>query len=195
MKNSVKWIIFYTLFLGFVYPLIIWVAGQVFWAEKTGGSLVMKDGRIIGSIMLAQDFSSDKYFSSRPSVIAYNPMPSGASNLSVTSRLLSQQVKERAAAFRIRNGLDSLQNIPADMLFASASGADPHISKESAYLQAGRIVRARNFDKFQQDNLFRSIDDLIEYPQFGVFGDPVVNVLKLNIRTDEIGDENGSARK
>ena len=174
-----------TLLTGVIYPLFITLIGQVIFPNQSNGSLIIKDGNIIGSELLGQNFADSIYFHPRPSVINYNPMPSGASNLGLSSALLKEQVDNRKLEFRKNNLLSDLIVIPSEMLFASGSGVDPHISIEAAKLQINRIVKSRNINPNNSKLLYNLIDSLKEYPQFGVLGNQVVNVLSLNLKLDE----------
>jgi K+-transporting ATPase ATPase C chain len=137
-----------------------------------------------GSFLLGQNFSDSIYFQSRPSAINYNPMPSGASNLGLTSNLLHQQFLERKRNFYFNNYVDSSKQIPSEMLFASASGVDPDISKEAAYLQISKIIRARNLNAKAAIEIHNLIDEITKQPDLGFLGMERVNVLKLNIALD-----------
>lgn len=181
---SLKMLLLMTILTGIIYPLFITAIGQIFFSDKVNGSLYIKDGKVRGSFLLGQNFTGSTYFHSRPSAINYNPMPSGASNLGLTSKLLHQQYKERRNNFLLTNSLQSNERIPAEMLFASASGVDPHISKKAAYLQVPRIAKARSLNEIQTNKIYKVVDSLTEYPQFGFLGNEAVNVLKLNIKLD-----------
>jgi len=181
---SFKMLLLMTILTGIIYTLFMTAIGQIFFNNKANGSLYYKDGMIRGSFLLGQGFTDSIYFHSRPSAIDYNPMPSGASNLGLTSKILRQQYKERKTKFLLTNMLDSTIQVPAEMLFASASGVDPHISKQAAYLQVPRIAKARALNEIQANKMFKTIDSLTENPQFGFLGNEVVNVLKLNIKID-----------
>jgi len=186
IKYSIKFFIFFTIVLGILYPLTIYIAGQVFFKNKADGSLYVKNGVVRGSYLLGQKFTSDKYFWPRPSAIDYNPYPSGASNLSQTSDTLLKQYKQRKNNFIKDNMLPEKTHVPSDMLFASASGVDPDISKESAILQTKRIIITRKFNKLQSDQLLNLINSLTKPSQFGILGHEVINVLKLNLKLDEM---------
>lgn len=187
--NSLKFLLLMTILTGVIYPLFITLIAQLFFGEKANGSLYHKDDEVKGSFLLGQNFSNSIYFHSRPSAINYNPMPSGASNLGLTSKLLLQQFQEKKIQFISANLLDSTQQIPSEMLFASASGADPHISKQAAYLQIPRIVRARNLDAELTNQIYKLVDENTEKPEFGFLGVERVNVLKLNISLDQLDEK------
>jgi len=190
IKYSLKFFIFFTILLGIIYPLFIYLSGQVFYQDKADGSLYIKKGKVIGSYLLGQKFTSDIYFWPRPSSIDYNPYPSSGSNLSMTSDSLLKLFEQRKILFIKNNMLSASSQIPSDMLFASASGVDPDISKESALLQAKRVIIARKFNKLQSEQLFDLINSLSRQPQFGIFGSETVNVLNLNIKLDEMSEQN-----
>lgn len=171
---------------GILYPLTITGLANIFFRQQASGSLVIKEDQIIGSSLLAQPFSDPRYFWPRPSAVDYSPVPSGASNLGPTSAILKKLVEERETSLRAANGLTENVSIPADLLFASASGLDPHISPEAAYFQLDRIVLAREFSKEQQKQCIKLIEKFTESPQFGFLGEPRVNVLLLNIALDEL---------
>jgi K+-transporting ATPase ATPase C chain len=146
----------------------------------------MKDGKIIGSELIGQKFDSTIYFWSRPSAIDYNPMPSCGSNFGPTSKALLKQVEDRRVLFASNNSITDTMSIPKEMIFASASGLDPHISPEAAYMQANRIVKARHLNELQKNQLNTLVNSLIERPQFGIFGESRINVLRLNLRTNSL---------
>jgi K+-transporting ATPase ATPase C chain len=154
--------------------------------SKANGSLITVDNTTIGSKLLGQNFDSVIYFSSRPSVISYNPMPSGGSNYGLTNIKLKNIVTERRRQFQAFNKLDTLIDIPSEMLFASASGLDPHISPEAALLQVDRISKARHFNNSQEQLILQIINELSEKPQLSLLGENRVNVLDLNIKLNKL---------
>ncbi|NUM61493.1 MAG: potassium-transporting ATPase subunit KdpC [Ignavibacteriaceae bacterium] len=184
--SSLKFLLLMTILTGVIYPLFMTLIAQIFFSDKANGSLYRINGEVRGSFLLSQNFTDSIYFHSRPSAINYNPMPSGASNLGLTSKLLHQQFEERKINFAASNSLIMEEQIPSEMLFASASGVDPHISLKAAYLQIPRIVRARNLDSKFLNNIYKLVDDNIEKADFGILGVERVNVLKLNILLDNL---------
>jgi K+-transporting ATPase ATPase C chain len=144
----------------------------------------------VGSELIGQQFDTAIYFSSRPSAVSYNPLPSGGSNFGLTNVKLKNLVTERKKQFIAFNQLDSLTEIPSEMLFASASGLDPHISPQAALLQVERIARARNFDSSQKQKLTQCITDLTERPQYLCLGDERINVLVLNLELSKFVGNN-----
>lgn len=185
IAQSFKIFLSLTILTGVIYPLFIILIGQVIFPNQSNGSLIIKDGKIIGSDLLGQNFADSIYFQSRPSAINYNPLPSGASNLGLSSALLKEQVNTRKLEFRKNNFLNDSVNIPSEMLFASGSGVDPHISIEAAKLQINRVIKSRNLSTDKSKLLYNLVDSLSEYLQFGELGNQVVNVLSLNLKLDE----------
>jgi len=180
--QALKLFLLLTAITGIIYPLVITALGQIAFPNKANGSLVRKDGRIVGSSLLAQKFASEKYFWPRPSAVDYNPLPSGGSNQGMISALLDSTVKERRK-FLIEADPRSA-NVPPDLLFASGSGLDPHVSPEAALYQVDRIARARQLDNEQRKSLTNLVQNQIEQPMFGILGQPRVNVLELNLALD-----------
>jgi K+-transporting ATPase ATPase C chain len=178
---SLKIFLFFTILTGIVYPLFITGIAQILFPVKANGSLIVVDNKTIGSELIGQQFDSTIYFSSRPSTISYNPLPSGGSNYGLTNAKLKIIVDERKKQFYSFNQIDSLIEIPSEMLFASASGLDPHISPQAAVLQVERIVKARKFDPSQKQKVIESINNLTEARQFSFLGEERINVLKLNL--------------
>lgn len=183
---SLKIFLFFTVLTGIVYPLLVTGIAQLAFPAMANGSLILKDHQIIGSELIGQQFDSTIYFTSRPSVVSYNPLPSGGSNYGLTNVKLKNLVAERRNQFIAFNQLDSLIEIPSEMLFASASGLDPHISLKGALLQVERIANARNFSIGQKQKLFQRLNELTEAPQFLCLGDERINVLLLNLKLDEL---------
>jgi potassium-transporting ATPase KdpC subunit len=183
---AIKFLLVMTILTGVIYPLLMTGLAQIINPVKANGSLIMKDGKIAGSELIGQKFDSIIYFWSRPSAIDYNPIPSGASNLSPTSDKLKQQIAERRRLFVTNNSIAETTAIPKEMLFASASGLDPHISPESALLQIKRVVMARNLDEAQIQKVKQLIKNKTQEPQFFLFGEPRINVFELNLALDSI---------
>lgn len=171
---------------GVVYPGLVTVITSIFFHKEALGSLVKRNGTIIGSKLIGQNFDSKKYFWSRPSFNNYNPLPSGGSNLGLSNPLLTETVIQRENAFLHANKIEKDLNIPAEMVTASASGLDPHISPTAALLQVSRIAQARGMDKAGQDKLVILVNDLTEERQFSLLGEPRINVFLLNLKIDSI---------
>lgn len=174
-----------TLLCGVAYPLAITGIAQVFFKEKANGSLIIQAEKIIGSELIGQATDNALYFSPRPSATGYNALPSGGSNLGLTSAKLQKQVSERKAAFIKFNGLAANAEVPAEMLFASASGLDPHISPEAALLQVNRVAHTRNFSLLEKNKLIQLVHAQTEEAQIAILGETRVNVLKLNMALDK----------
>jgi len=183
---SLKIFLFFTVLTGVIYPLLITGIAQVVFPGKANGSLIVKKNEIIGSELIGQQFDSAIYFSSRPSAVSYNPLPSGSSNYGLTNVKLKNLVAKRKHQFIAFNQLDSLNVVPSEMLFASASGLDPHISPQAAALQVNRIAKVRNLSSNQTLQLQQYFRELTETPQFLLLGEPRINVLLLNLKLDEI---------
>ena len=175
-----------TILTGVLYPVLMTVIAQLVFPNKSNGSMIEKNGEVVGSELIAQKFQSDKYFWCRPSATDYNPLPSGASNLGPTSKALKDSVEERRKQFVEKNFLPQNTIVPTEMLFASGSGIDPQISPEAAFLQVDRIAQARGFDEQKKTLLKTLVQNQIETLQFGFLGEPRVNVLKLNLALDEM---------
>jgi K+-transporting ATPase ATPase C chain len=184
--TSIKLFAALTIITGIIYPLCVTVLAQIVFPYQSNGSIIKLNGTNIGSELIGQDFSINKYFRGRPSAIGYNPMPSGGSNLGPTSVMLVDSVRERDKLFIKVNVLQEETPLPSEMLFSSASGVDPHISPESALLQVNRVCSARGFNENKKKNLLELINRLIEKPQWGIFGESRINVLLLNIELDKM---------
>ena len=184
--QSLKMILLMTLLLGVGYPVLMTLVAAVAFPHVSSGSIIIKDGKAIGSELIGQKFETPKYFHSRPSAIDFQPMPSGGSNYGLTSKQLQEQVRGRRRSFIVANGLDSAMVVPNDVLFASASGVDPHISPDAAMLQVLRVGRARGCDSIGMAEIRRLIGKIAEPPQWGIFGNPRVNVLRLNLALDQL---------
>lgn len=186
LMTSLKIFLFFTVLTGIIYPLAVTGITQLVFPNKANGSLIVNNHRVMGSELIGQSFDSTAYFTSRPSAIAYQTLPSGGSNLGVTSNKLKGQVEARKKQFLTFNGLNDNTVIPSEMLFASASGLDPHISPEAALLQVNRITGVRKLNPAQKQKLLQLIEQHTEKPQFYCLGQKRVNVLLLNIRMDKL---------
>jgi potassium-transporting ATPase KdpC subunit len=183
---SIKAMLLLSLLTGILYPLLITGIAMAFFPKKANGSLIMKNDTLIGSGLIGQKFSSAVYFHSRPSASGYSALPSGGTNLGPTNHKLLESVLANRKTFLELNDLDSITFIPSEMVFASGSGLDPHISPKAALLQADRVARSRKFSAAQRDKLIRLIENLTEPPQFLMLGEERINILQLNIALDEI---------
>jgi K+-transporting ATPase ATPase C chain len=170
--------------LGVVYPLVMTGISQVVFRHQANGSLIASGGKVIGSELIGQNFAKAEYFQPRPSAAGSDGYDAGASSRSnpgPTSQKLNDRVKASAEKFRKENP-DYHGPIPADLLTASASGLDPHISPASALAQVARVAKARNAASDQVEQL---VTQHTEGPSLGLLGDPRVNVLRLNLALDE----------
>ena len=165
---SLRAMVFFTLRTGFVYPLVVLLPGQVAFSDQAHGSLIQKDGKVIGSGLIGQSFDQPQYFWPRPSATSpkgYNAEASSGSNLGPRHPDLKKPV----------NGM------PKDLWTSSASGLDPHISPEAARYQVARVSEARKLDAREVNRL---VDRFVEGRQFGLLGEERVNVLQLNLALD-----------
>ena len=166
-----------------IYPVVVWGIAQGLFPSQANGSLVSVKGQVIGSSLLAQNFTGAGYFHPRPSAAGdgYDAVSSGGSNLGPTSQKLIAAVKERIDAYRAENNLAPGVLIPADAVTASGSGLDPHISVQNALLQSSRVARVRGVG---EEAMRKMIVSRTEGRDLGIFGEPRVNVLMLNLDMD-----------
>jgi K+-transporting ATPase ATPase C chain len=167
-----------------IYPLVVFGAAQLLFHRQANGSLVLDgSGKPIASTLLAQNFTADKYFNPRPSAAGtgYDSTSSGGSNYGATSQALHDAVKQRVADYRKANNLPDTQVVPADAVTASGSGLDPHISIKNAMFQLPRVAKARNMS---EDDLKKLVDQYTDGRDFGILGEPGVNIVKLNLALD-----------
>jgi K+-transporting ATPase KdpC subunit len=177
--------LFLTAVTGLVYPALVTGIAQVAFPFQANGSLVHHQGRVRGSALIGQPFSDPKYFWGRPSATSpypYNAAASSGSNLGPTNPELLARVKERVDALR-RSHPGSDRLIPVDLVTASGSGLDPHLSPAAALYQVPRVARARGIPKV---TVARLVAQRVENRWFGILGEPRVNVLKLNLALDDL---------
>jgi len=172
-----------TVLTGLVYPLVVTGLAQVLFHHQANGSLIGVNGKIVGSELIGQKFTRPEYFHGRPSAAGdgYDAANSGATNFGPTNQHLVDRVRDDVKKFRQENPTYT-GPIPADLLTTSASGLDPHISPESAFVQVDRVAKARGVTS---DAVRQAVEKHVEGRQFGIFGEPRVNVLALNLDLDQ----------
>ena len=168
-----------------IYPLVVWALSQGLFPDQANGSLIKEKELVRGSKLIAQSFTQPKYFHPRPSAAGqgYDGLSSGGSNLGPLSRKLNDTLKERLGRYRAENRLAPDALVPADAVTASASGLDPHISLKNAFLQTPRVAAARGVG---DQTIRKQIEKYTEGRDLGVFGEPRVNVLLLNMALDRL---------
>lgn len=180
IRPALTMLLILTVLTGLVYPLSVTGLAQVFFPEQANGSLIVHNGQVVGSKLIGQYFDKPEYFWSRPSATSpfpYNAAASSGSNLGPTNSALIEAVKARVTALRSADP-SSNTPVPVDLVTASASGLDPHISPAAAMYQVNRVARARGLDERRVREL---VARNIEGRQFALFGEPRVNVLELNL--------------
>jgi potassium-transporting ATPase KdpC subunit len=185
LRPALVLLLLLTLLTGFIYPLVVCVLGQAFFPHQALGSLLVRDGHAIGSSLIGQSFSDPGHFWSRPSATTpqpYNGTASGASNFGTLNPALTDAVKARVAALRAADP-GNLAPVPVDLVTASGSGLDPHISVAAANYQAARVARARAVPLARVQALIAAHT---EGRLLGVLGEPRVNVLELNLALDAL---------
>jgi potassium-transporting ATPase KdpC subunit len=186
LRAALVSLIVLTVITGIVYPLVVTGIAQVVFPHQANGSLIVKDGKVVGSALIGQPFDDPKYFWSRPSATSpfpYNAGSSSGSNLSPTNPDLVKAVQARVDALRAADPGNTAP-VPVDLVTASASGLDPHISPAAALYQVSRLARAR---KLEPQAVQQLIDRHTEGRFLGLLGEPRVNVLELNLALDGLG--------
>jgi K+-transporting ATPase ATPase C chain len=186
IKTSILVTVVFAVLLCGAYPLAVWGGAQLLFPAKANGSLVLDaSGAVRGSALLAQNFSSDKYFQPRPSAAGtgYDATSSSGTNLGPTSQKLNDSIKAAIAAYRTTNGLAADAAVPADAVTSSGSGLDPEISVANAQLQTARVAKARGLTL---DRVQTLVSAHTAARDLGVFGEPRVNVLTLNVALDQL---------
>lgn len=184
--NAFAMLLVFTVFTGLVYPLAITGLAQALFPFQANGSIIIQDGKPIGSALIGQSFTSAHYFHGRPSAAGtdgYDAASSGGSNLGPTSKKLVDAVTDNVAKVREENRLDKAKLVPADLVLASGSGLDPDISPAAAYVQIERIANERGVAAGELRNL---VDHHVKNRQLGIFSEPRVNVLELNLALDAL---------
>lgn len=181
---ALRMLLMLTIVTGIVYPLVVLAIGQGVFSDRADGSLIRRDGHVIGSSLLGQNFAKPRYFHPRPSAAGtdgYDGAASSASNLGPSNPDLTKAVRERAAQYRKENHLAADVKVPVDAVTASGSGLDPDISVANARVQVARVAKARGLG----DAVVRKlVDDHVTDRQLGVLGEETVNVLNLNLALD-----------
>lgn len=185
LRPAISLLLVLTLITGVAYPLLVTVIGATAFPHQAGGSLVVKEGRTVGSELIGQQFTAPKYFWGRLSAtgpMPYNAAASSGSNLGPLNPALTANVKARIDALRAADPANNAP-VPVDLVTASGSGLDPEISPAAAQYQIARVARARQLPEAAVRDL---VGQHTEGRQFGIFGEPRVNVLALNLALDEL---------
>ena len=185
LRPALLAVVIFTLICGLAYPLAVTAIAQLGWSDRADGQLVERDGTVIGSELIGQQFTSPQYFQARPSAAGdgYDATASSGSNFGPSNEEYLDLVAERVVAYRAANGLGDGALVPVDAVTASGSGLDPHISVRNARLQAPRVAAARGVDVAE---VMAAVDEHTTDRPMAVLGDPGVNVLLVNLALDDM---------
>ncbi len=182
LRPAITLLALLTVITGVIYPLTVTGLAQVLFPQQANGSLIVMDGKTYGSELIGQQFDDPKYFWGRPSAAGYNAVASSGSNLGPMNPSLEEVIQARMDALQSADPNNSLP-MPVDLVTASASGLDPHISVAAALYQVSRVAATRGLSEAEVEAL---VEKYTEGRQFGIFGEPRVNVLSLNLALDGI---------
>lgn len=180
LRASLVFAVVILLGMGLLYSLSGTAIGSLLFPQQANGSIVSRDGKPVGSLLVAQPFTDARYFQPRPSAAGYNPISAAGSNQARSNPDLRKRIDETRAAVAARDGI-AAENVPGELVTQSGGGLDPDISPDGAQVQIARVAQARGLDPAQVERL---VARHVQEPQFGLFGQPRVNVLALNLALD-----------
>lgn len=183
LGRGLKITLVFMIVLGIIYPLTVTGLSRLFFPYKSQGSLVKVDGKVVGSKLLGQKFTEDKWFIGRPSVNSYDGLKSGGSNLSLTNPNFKEEVDKNIEDFMDKNNGIKRADIPVDIVTSSSSSLDPDISVQAAKLQVSRVARNNNL---KEEDVLKLIDENLEGKLLNLYGNERVNVLELNLALQKI---------